>query len=1105
MRMAKAETPCLYPILPGDPPRPRAALILSASDSRSTLLRVAVICPDARICDTKNIRVSPASLGRRFSLAFISYCESASNSLEIRILQKLLFATVSLALSCAALAADFAPALQWVKTTGGSGNTSVAAATADARGNLYIAGATTSLDFPATSATQADPGGSMLVRINLATVGATRLFPANLPPIGAAAAAPANPATLFTSSGNQIWKSADAGATWTLVFQFPPAADVLGLAVHPTDSSIVYAAASTLGINKSVDAGLTWTAINDGIPTLPDGRISVRSVWVQPAAPNVIFGASAFGLVRSTDDGNTWTLVSSGDAFSILAFDPFTAATLYLVDGNAISRSTDNGQTFVPLSPVPNHAALFALAPDPHRAGVLYAGASVGIFQSSDGGVTWSLKLSGVARVLVADPNSSAFYASLSDYGIVKSTDGFATTSPVGPNQPSVVQLLVSGPNLFEISSPTTDVFAMKLDNNGNVVYSTYFGGSGSDAATALAVGSDGSLYITGTTNSADLPVTAGTYLSKLPSTQRGPASFVLKLNPDGSLAWSTYFTESGVASIAVDSAGNPYVGGATGGGLPTTPGAYQTTFQQSVTSTGFFSVIGPLSGFVTKFNAKGADLIYSTYVSTDNQKNIVESAQALVVDAAGNAWIGAPSNPSISPGPRASVVELNPTGSAVVASAFQPGLGSVAALALDANSNVYVAGSYTPQAAKFPATPGAFQPAPQPAIPALQYQPASGGGMDAFVAKWDSSLTHLLAATLLGGELPDTATSVAVDASGTVIVGGYTDSKAFPTHTPFQESFSSRSGFVAALDSNLSNLLFSTYLGDGRPFVARAAVPDGSGNILLAGSTLSPGGSFLGGDNGASFTVGHLVVANKIALTPAPAMRLDSVQNYASHIAAPLAPGEPIMALGASFGNGAQIVVDGSPLATVSATATSIVAVMPDTAVTSGVHTLQVSNNGTLSNPVYAPAASASPAIFSVDGSGAGQGYILNSDGTLNSPSNPAAPGSAFTIFAAGPGQYTLSNGFAVTSQTPAVFIDGFYCNGIAAIIGPVNGLPGNVYQLSLFVPDPAALVKNNPDLKTFKFPPQSSIQLVMGSPNSLNFANSPTVSQNGIFINIK
>src|SRR5438874_1899274 len=82
-----------------------------------------------------------------------------------------------------------------------------------------------------------------------------------------------------------------------------------------------------------------------------------------------------------------------------------------------------------------------------------------------------------------------------------------------------------------------------------------------------------------------------------------------------------------------------------------------------------------------------------------------------------------------------------------------------------------------------------------------------------------------------------------------------------------------------------------------------------------------------------------------------------------------------------------------------------------------------------------------------------------------------------------------------SVTAHTPAVLIDGFYCNGIAAVITPVDGLPGGVYQLSVIVPDPAELAKNNPDLKNFRFPPQPAIQLVMGS------GNSRMASQNGVF----
>ena len=520
-------------------------------------------------------------------------------------MRKLRFVPVILALSWTALAADFAPALQWVKTTGGSGNSSVAAAAADARGNLYIAGATTSLDFPTTGAAQAVAGGSMLVRIDLATAAATRLFPANLPPITSAAAAPASPGTMFAASANQVWKSTDAGSTWTMVSRFPDGVGVSGIAVDPTASSTVYAATSTMGAYKSIDGGVTWTAINNGIPPGPNAAINVGGIWVEPSSPNVVFAAGGFGLVRTTDGGSSWTSLTGSNTYSTVVLDPSTPGTLYVFGSFTISKSTDNGGTLVPLSPLPGQAAFLTLTPDPHHAGVLYAGTTAGIYQSTDAGVTWNLKLAGVTSVLVADPNSSAFYANLSGYGIVKSTDGFATASPIGPNETSVQQLLVSGPNLFEISAPTTDVFAVKLDNNGNVVYSTYFGGSGSDAAAALAVGSDGSLYVTGSTTSADLPVTAGAYLSRPPATHGGAASFVLKLNPDGSLAWATYFTEPAVASIAVDAAGNPFVGGSSSGGLPTTPGAYQTTFQQSVTSNGFFGVIGPPSAFVTKFNAR--------------------------------------------------------------------------------------------------------------------------------------------------------------------------------------------------------------------------------------------------------------------------------------------------------------------------------------------------------------------------------------------------------------------------------------------------------------------------------------------------------------------
>ena len=997
---------------------------------------------------------------------------------------RLVFAV--LAAVCAASGADPAPVLDWYKTAAGSGANSVAAAATDKNGNIYIVGSTTSADFPVIGAAFPTPGGSTLARIDLRTGSGTRLFPASLPSISAAAADPSNSGTLYAASQNQIWKSTDNGSTWTLLAKFATSVSFSGLAVDPGKPTTLYAGTRTIGVQRSVDGGATWTSVNNGLQPQQNGGVSVGAIEVDPTSPNVIFTGSSYGLMRSADAGSSWTMVGGGNFYSALAFDALNAGTVYFGSGSDISKSTDDGATFTRISSLPNQAGLIALAADSRHAGILYAGSTAGLYRSIDGGVTWQLQISGATTVVACDPNSDACYATAGG-GVVRTTDQFTTSAPIGVIQPSVVQVVVSGANLFAISTATADVFAMKLAPDGNIVYSTFFGGSGADEAAAVAVGSDGSLYVTGSTNSTDLPATAGAYLSKLPLSSRASAGFVFKLNFAGTLDWATYFPESRVTSIAVDTAGNPYIAGSTPGALPTTPGAYQTQFQQIFTSNGFFSVPGPTSAFVTKFNMTGSGLVFSTYVPNDNQKNTVQQASALAVDAGGNAWIGAAVSNTIAvpTGTPPTIVELNSAGSAVLASAVRPGMGDVAALAFDANSNVYIAGSYSSQSTAFAATPGAFQTAPQPVVPTLPGQTPPGGGQDAFVAKWDSGLTHLLAATLLGGEQQDVATSIAVDASGNVVVGGYTGSKAFPTRLPFQESFSGPSGFVAGFDASLSRLRFSTYLGDGRAFAVSAAGLDSNGHVLLAGSTQG--------------SLGNVVVANRISLAAAAPIHLDSVQNYASRVAAAFTPGETILAAGAGFGGGAQILLDGAPLTTVSVSDASIVAVLPDSTATSGAHTFQVSNQGAVSNAVFVPAAAAAPGIFTVDGSGAGQGYILNSDGTLNSSANPAPVGSAITILIDGAGPLTFTDGYAVAPQAPAVFVDGFYCNGIAARLGPVAGLPGKVYQLSVYVPDPAALVKNNPDLKNFQFPAQSAIQVRM------NPGDPTTASQSGVFLNVR
>jgi uncharacterized protein (TIGR03437 family) len=978
-------------------------------------------------------------------------------------------------------ASSSAPALQWFKTVSGSGMSNVAAVAADAHGNFYIAGGTTSLDFPSVSAAQPQPGGSPLIRINPSSGAIQKIYSPVLATLQSIAVDPSNPQTLYGTSAAGLLRSTDGGSTWKALPGFPSTTNVNSVAVDPTNGNTLYAGTTTLGALKSTDGGATWIAINNGIPPTVSEIVNIYSyaqnvntlvvsqIWIDPNSPEVLFTPTNAGLLRSADAGASWSTSSS---FVIdLVFDPFTKGTIYAV-GSAFSKSTDDGVTWTSLAPLPDQSQPTLIAVDPFHQGTLYGSTDSGLFVSTDSGENWTQRIKGFPTLIATDPNKAVIYANLLGLGIVASSDGFKTYSPVptagSPLSPlQIVQIQVVGSFLFVVGAPTTDVFVTKLDPNGNIVYSTYFGGAGSDNAAAMALANDGSVYVTGSTGSTDFPVTKGAYATS-------GASFVFKLNPDGSLAWSTYFANGYTApyAIAVDAAGNPYIGGQTSGSLPVTPGVYETQFSPTNCPPGN---IGPCfenaSAFLTKFNAQGSLLEFSTYIFENQQKQYVQAVNALALAPNGNIYFGF--NGFNNPTPSASGVYLmNAAGSALLAENISEPV-AISSIALGKDGNLYATGSTGPT---FRATPGAYQSVPVP----------NGVDSNAFVLKFDGTLSKILAATLLGGEGVDAGASVALDASGNVIVSGYTDSKAFPIRAPFQGSFSARSGFVTGLDSSLSNLLFSTYLGDTRPFIVQGAVPDGSGDLLVAGATQSSNSSYYIADPGYPFAIPSTVIVNKIALPPAPVVRVDSVVNYASRLGVPLSPSEAIEVIGSGFGSDAKLMLDGNPLPVVFANADSIVVVLPNDLQTSGSVQLTVSNNGVSSNPVNLLAAAAAPGIYTSDNSGFGQGYILNADGTRNSQSNPAVPGTPMTILATGVGQISNVGAYVVTDQPVAVFADGFYVAGIAAMMKSVPGLPGDVYEISVYAPDLAKLFGANPDNHNPVIPPEVPITLFIGSAQS-------------------
>ena len=180
--------------------------------------------------------------------------------------------------------------------------------------------------------------------------------------------------------------------------------------------------------------------------------------------------------------------------------------------------------------------------------------------------------------------------------------------------------------------------------------------------------------------------------------------------------------------------------------------------------------------------------------------------------------------------------------------------------MALDTDGNVYVAG-YT-RSSDFPTTSGA-------------YSTALGGSYDAFIAKFDSSMKNLLAATLYGGSSGDEARSLQLDAAGNVYIAGITGSGDLPT-TPGAFQPDHRVGkvgtdaFVAKFDSDLKTLLAATYLSGsdgGAEDRAYALALDSSGSVYVTGYTDAPNFPVTAGtyDTGTGFISGGKVFVVKL------------------------------------------------------------------------------------------------------------------------------------------------------------------------------------------------------------------------------------------------
>jgi len=337
------------------------------------------------------------------------------------------------------------------------------------------------------------------------------------------------------------------------------------------------------------------------------------------------------------------------------------------------------------------------------------------------------------------------------------------------------------------------------------LVYSTYLGGSSNDFGNAIAVDANGNAYVTGYTTSTDFPTATPIQPSYHPSGQN----------------CVNYRFPGGIVYPCPDA-------------------------------------------FVTKLNAAGTAVLYSTYLGGSNR----DVASGIAVDSSGNAYVTGSTRsadfPTMNPFQStcascangyddAFVAKINGSGDALVFSTYLGGNGQDGAngIAIDSSGSAYVTGITV--SSDFPTTPGAYDIT---CGTDGACNPGAFGGKyeDAFVAKFDPSGAKLLYSTYLGGSSDDAASGIAVDTSGNAYVTGDTYSSDFPTTPGAYDTTCGTDGacnpnalgqlqadsFVAKLDPTGSKLVYSTYLGGSGSDNGTAIAVDASGSAYVTGDTAS-------------------------------------------------------------------------------------------------------------------------------------------------------------------------------------------------------------------------------------------------------------------------
>lgn len=811
-------------------------------------------------------------------------------------------------------------------------------------------------------------------------------------------------------------RTTDLGKTWSRI-EAP--ASLTTVVPDPVDPQRLFGL-SPEGIYLTIYGGGVWRRVS---------TLAANSLAIDPANRQRIAAIGPGGLLRSVDGGETWTAGATAPVYGTLVTDPGGSGALLAVAAPP-SISRDWGLTFQPLVlPSPNSMATAAF--DPTRRGWIWAagqrGSQGSFYLSKDFGATWTEKVNPTGffvQNLALDPAVPDLLVTSGPGGVFRSTDGaaswkqvtvltsvdsgfaivsrqcspdgglFAKVSGFGSYSAafsldfgatwqsprlSYVSSVSAGGNcsFYVIRQPSTDVVVTKTAPDGTALWSAYLGGSDADTPVRLALDAAGNTYIVGNTASPDFPAT----LPRIGPV--GPnAVFLTKLTPAGFVAFSVLIgaeqNNIGTA-VAVDSARNVYVSGYTlGQQFPVTPGALAVERD-------------PLnySGFVARLSPAGT-LLAATWLSSHNT-----TAYALAIDPADRLILAGSGELPGFPRPEYSYQFIARMDTALSridrvlyrqAAGYPPGTG----LAVDTAGNPVIALN-----GQAPATPGAYE-SPRIPTPCRQKQFFSYP-TDLSIEKLRADDWSTVYRSVIHAACEAQVRDLQLDRSGAPVVT-MVAGPGLPLKRPAYGAPTcwSNTAAVARLTPDGSALDYASYI----PQHCAGATPPVQLPGFATGPSLDGIANAFSGDPTAVVTGG--VYSLSVSGATLPSIDLT------------LSPKDP---LPRSLG-GVEVRFDGVPADIVQTAPGRVIVVVPHRPLrvrASRTVAIQVFVNGAAFNTVRMPVFDSVPGFLTHDflnpatDAGIGIAYALNADGTINRADNPAAAGSAITLFATGLGASPL------------------------------------------------------------------------------------------------